>query len=190
MSKYKDIIIACDMDDTIEYLVPAWIKWLNNKYGTNTTYLDIKSWNIKLAFPTLTSEQIFAPLRTKEFWKTVEPMKDAQEYIPKLIEEGFQFYIVTSAPPDTIKYKAQQCLFKHFPYLKWENVIVARKKQLIHCNILIDDAMHNIVGPYRGFLKATIHNLNFNPAEYPTVTKVYCWKHIYEEIHKLYDNEN
>ena len=124
------------MDDTIEYLVPAWIKWLNAKYGTNTTYLDIKSWN------------------------TVEPMKDAQEYIPKLIEEGFQFYIVTSAPPDTIKHKAQQCLFKHFPYLKWENVIVARKKQLIHCNILIDDAMHNIVGPYKGFLKATIHNLD------------------------------
>ena len=54
MSKYKDIVIACDMDDTIEYLVPAWIKWLNAKHGTTVRYLDIKNWNMQLAFPTLT----------------------------------------------------------------------------------------------------------------------------------------
>jgi 5'(3')-deoxyribonucleotidase len=187
MSKYKDIVIACDMDDTIEYLVPAWIKWLNAKHGTTVRYLDIKNWNMQLAFPTLTWDQIFEPLKLEEFWDTVEPMKDAQYYIPKLIEEGFQFIIVTSSAPETIKFKAQRCLFKHFPYIEWKNVIIARKKQLIHCNILIDDAMHNIVGPYKGFLKATIHNLDFKPEDYPTVTKVYCWKHIYEEIHKLYD---
>ena len=85
MGKYKDIIIACDMDDTIEYLVPAWIKWLNAKHGTTVRYLDIKNWNMQLAFPTLTWDQIFEPLKLEEFWDTVAPMKDAQYYIPKLI---------------------------------------------------------------------------------------------------------
>ena len=57
MSKYKDIVIACDMDDTIEYLVPAWIKWLNAKHGTTVKYLDIKNWNMQLAFPPLESKE-------------------------------------------------------------------------------------------------------------------------------------
>lgn len=184
MSKYKDIIIACDMDDTIEYLVPAWIKWLNNKYGTKVIYDDIVDWDITKAFPTLQKEQVFAPLRLEAFWETVEPMKDAQYYIPKLIEEGFQFYIVTSAPPDTIIHKFNKCLKVHFPYLDWKHVIIAKNKQLIRCDVLIDDGEHNIVGPYIGLLKDTPHNRDF---EASNVYHVKDWKEIYTKIHNIFD---
>lgn len=187
MSKYKDIVIACDMDDTIEYLVPAWIKWLNAKHGTSIQYTDVKDWDIKKSFPTLAWEEIFEPLHKEDFWKTVKPMKDAQYYIPKLIEEGFQFYIVTSSHPDTVAHKFNKCLFKHFPFIRWDHVIVAKNKQLIRCNILIDDGEHNIIGPYIGLLKDTIHNKNFNVDDYENITRVHCWKHIYEVIHKFYD---
>lgn len=37
----QDFVICCDMDDTIEYLLPAWIRWLNTKYGYNTKYSDV-----------------------------------------------------------------------------------------------------------------------------------------------------
>lgn len=184
---YSKIVIACDMDDTIEYLVPAWLEYLNKQYGTHVRYTDVKNWNMQICFPDLSWDQIFEPLGLKSFWKTVKPMKDAQEYIPRLIEEGFQFYIVTSSHPNTVAHKFYQCLFKHFPYIKWDHVVIAKNKQLIRCDVLIDDAEHNIVGPYRGFLKTTVHNQNFPTDMYPDITRVHCWKHIYEEIHKLYD---
>ena len=187
MSKYKDIVIACDMDDTIEYLVPAWIKWLNMQYNLNVKYIDVTDWDISKVFPTLTSHQIFEPLDNPEFWDTVKPMKDAQYYIPKLIEEGFQFYIVTSSHPRNYKYKYEKCLRKYFPYLSWKNIIVTKNKQLINCDILIDDGEHNIIGPYIGLLKDTTHNKNFNVDAYENITRVHCWKHIYEVIHKFYD---
>lgn len=187
--QHHDIVIACDMDDTIEYLVLAWIQWLNRKHGTNVTYMDVQDWDMKLAFPELTWQEIFEPLALKEFWQDVKPMKDAQYYIQKLIEEGFQFYIVTSSHPNTIAHKVNECLFKHFPYLKWENTIIAKNKQLIRCNVLIDDGEHNIVGPYIGLLKDTMHNRKFNEHAYDNIYRVHCWKHIYETIHKLFDKE-
>ena len=183
----KKLRICIDMDDTIEYLLPAWLRWLNNQYNFNITPEMVNSWDITKYFPHLTMDQICEPLHIPEFWDTVRPMSDAIEYIDKLIKDGHKVYICTSTDYRIAPEKFNRCLFKHFPYIEWKNVIIARKKQLIHCNILIDDAMHNIVGPYKGFLKATIHNLDFKPEDYPTVTKVYCWKHIYEEIHKLYD---
>lgn len=187
MSKYKDIIIACDMDDTIERLKDAWITYLNNRYGYSVKYQDIVDWNITLAFPGLTDAQVFEPLDCEEFWKTVEPMKDAQKYIPKLIEEGFQIYIVTSASPRSVAPKLEHVLYKYFPYIDSHNVIIARKKQMIRCDILIDDAEHNVVGPYIGLLKDTPHNQKFNTLEHQNTFRVHCWKHIYETIHKLVD---
>ena len=38
-----------------------WIKVLNNTHGTNVKYVDIKDWDMKLAFLT-TEDEIFKPL--------------------------------------------------------------------------------------------------------------------------------
>lgn len=142
----QDFVIACDMDDTIEYLLPAWVKWLNKKYGYNVKYSDVVDWRMSLAFPGLTNEQVFEPLHLDEFWKTVEPMWDAVYYIEKLINEGFPFYIVTSSHPDSILPKFNHVLYKYFPFIDKHNIIIAHEKQMIRCDVLIDDGTHNVVG--------------------------------------------
>lgn len=58
----KHLTILVDMDDTIESLASAWVDYLNARHGTTTKLTDITGWDISKAFPTLTNEQVYAPL--------------------------------------------------------------------------------------------------------------------------------
>lgn len=189
--KASDFVIACDMDDTIEYLVMALVEWLNNKYGTKVEYKDVNEWRVSNFFPTLTTDQVWEPLHHREFWKTVKPMKDAQVYIEKLIKEGFPFFIVTSSTPESVPLKLQEVLYKYFPFIDKNNVIICHKKQQIRCDVLIDDGVHNIIGPYKGLLKTAPHNRKWIIPENLTnqVFRVHCWKHIYEMVHFLFNQK-
>lgn len=78
-------ILLIDVDDTIEDLLSAWLKSLNDKYGTNVCNDEITDWDVAKFFPTLTREQVFEPLHCDEFWETVKPKPDAVEYVKKII---------------------------------------------------------------------------------------------------------
>lgn len=54
----KKLTILFDADDTVENLSDCWIAMLNERYGTSVTPEDVHSWDISLAFPTLTKEQV------------------------------------------------------------------------------------------------------------------------------------
>ena len=73
MREKKDFVICCDMDDTIEYLIQAWLRWLNNRYELSVQYEDVKHWEMKRAYPTLTEKQIFEPLALPDFWRRSPP---------------------------------------------------------------------------------------------------------------------
>lgn len=186
----QKVIIGCDLDDTIEKLLPAWLSYLYNKHNILVNVSDVKQWDITKYFPTLTANQVFEPLHDEDFWKTVEPMKDAQFYIKKLIDEGYDFYIVTSCPIACSDYKIRHVVMKHFPFINKHNVIVCHNKQLINCDILIDDGVHNIYGNYIGLLKTTAHNQDHKVVQGSKVQRVYCWKHIYETIHNIFPTTN
>ena len=34
----QDFIIMSDFDDTMNQLIPAWIKWINEEYGYNVIH--------------------------------------------------------------------------------------------------------------------------------------------------------
>ena len=55
----KKLTILFDADDTVENLSDCWIAMLNERYGTSVTPEDVHGWDISLAFPTLTKEQVF-----------------------------------------------------------------------------------------------------------------------------------
>ena len=190
MREKKDFVICCDMDDTIEYLIQAWLRWLNNRYELSVQYEDVKHWEMKRAYPTLTEQQIFEPLALPDFWRTVEPMPQAVEYIKKIIDDGFTFYICTASHYKALEVKMDEVLFKHFPYLTWNNVIVMQNKQMIKCDILIDDGAHNIVGEYIGLLKDAPYNKDFNEMYHMKVLRVHTWREIYDRIHEIYKLAN
>ena len=161
---YKKLTILVDMDDTIENLLVHWIDWLNEAYGTSVDAEEIRSWNIQEAFPSLTTEQVYEPLLQDEFWLRVTPKPDAQDYLQTLADDGHEIYITTSSNYKTIPVKMEQVLFKYFPWLNWDHVIIASRKQMIRGDVMVDDGPHNLEdGRYYKILMDAPHNRDYVP---------------------------
>lgn len=180
-------IIGIDMDDTIENLLIYWVEMLNETYGTNVNWKDIKGWIVSDYFPTLTNDQVIGMLSNEELWRRVQPKSDAQRYVKQLIDEGYPVYICTSSHFGTVEMKMKEVLFKYFPYLKWSQVIVCAKKQICNFDILIDDYYKNLIdGPYKGILITTPANKDEDLSKYPYIIRKDNWEEIYKYIKEEY----
>ena len=158
-TKPQDVVILIDIDDVLTYFVPAWVKWLDDKYGLDVKYEDITEWEVAKFFPTLTPKQIFAPLGTREFCESVQVRPDAVEYVKKLYDMGYQIYLCTATNYHNIKDKYEIIIKQHFPYIDWQHVIVTSKKQMIRGDYLIDDCIDNLIGgEYIPICMAAPHN--------------------------------
>ena len=122
------MIILVDMDDTIEHLLKAWVKGVNVKYGYSVSYDEILSWDVAAAFPGLTHDQVYEIPIQPGFWKTVEPIKEAPEVLSRLVSSGHEVFIVTATPYETVYEKMSEVLFKYFPFITWDQVIITCRK--------------------------------------------------------------
>lgn len=155
--------ILVDMDDVLEELLSAWVSWLNQRWGTNVRPDDISEWDIAAFFPTIPHHDVFAPLHDDDFWKTVRPKKGAREALETLIEEGHKIYIVTNSSYKALASKMENVLFRYFPFLTWDDVIVTANKQLVNGDVLVDDAVHNLIGgQYARILMDAPYNRSFD----------------------------
>lgn len=180
--RVEKLTILVDMDDTMVDLMSVWIARLNKQYGLSIKNSDICVWDLMQIFTALTKEQIYAPLHDPELWDELQPIEGSVKYIKKLIDDGHNVYVVTSAHYKTFQPKIEKVILKYFPYISWRNVIVTSKKQMIKGDILIDDAVHNhIGGDYQKFLMNAPHNQSYD-AEENRMIRVSSWKEIYELI--------
>lgn len=155
--------ILVDMDDVLEQLVAGWTAYINERYGTDVTAADVHDWNMSRAFPGLTHEQVYSAVEDDALWDYVKPMPGAAEALQKLIADGHDIRIVTASGYQTLKAKMEKVLFRYFPFLSWDQVIVTGSKHLIRGDILIDDGPHNLQGvEYRKILFTANHNLSFD----------------------------
>ena len=183
--KPEEFVICSDFDDVMNELVPTWISWLNSKHETKVRYEDVVEWDLEKVFPNLSIDEICEPLHLADFWESVPPKAEAAYYINKLIDEGFPFYVVTSSFYRVVESKFDSCLFRHFPFLTKRNVIITYNKQMIKCNMMIDDAVFNLEGgDYIKVLMNTPHNQNSSMIE---DFRVSSWEEIYSIVHQLMD---
>ena len=170
--------ILVDMDDTIEQLLKAWIGRVNEKYGRSVTMDDVTDWNVAAPYPGLTRQQVYDVTYEKGFWKTVEPMPGAAEALQHFLAEGHEVYIVTATPYEHMQEKMADLLFRYFPFLTMDQVIVTTHKQMIRGDVLIDDGIHNLEGgEYRKILFTAPHNRAYD-AEANGMTRVHSWEEI------------
>lgn len=183
----KQLTILVDMDDCIEDLSVAWVDYLNTMYGTTVAHSELKEWDMTKAFPELTAQQVYGVLEDPALWANVSPLPGAVKYVRKLIEDGNQVFICTASQPNTIATKLSLVLFRYFPYLRPEDVIVANRKQMIKGDILIDDGFHNFGGQPMGFLFTANHNKSITDEELSKVNavRVNNWKEAYDLIHNF-----
>ena len=181
----RSLTILVDMDDTIEQLVEAWIRCTNERYGYHSTVEDVKSWNMTEAFPGLTKRQVYDIPDEPGFWGKVKPMPGAVEGVRKLIEDGHQVYIVTATQYESLAEKMSDLLFKYFPYIEWDHVIITKRKQMIRGDVLIDDGPHNLEGgEYEKILVDAPHNRSYD-AEANGMICVHNWDEILKAVDEI-----
>lgn len=162
----KPLTILFDADDVAENLLNCWIKLINERYGTSVAFEDVRDWDMTLAFPTLTKQQIFGVLQDEALWQNLEPMPGSQRVLQKWFDQGHQLYMVTASDYRTCKVKVERIL-EMFPFLDWEHIIFASNKQMIRGDILIDDGIHNLLeGKYFKILFDRPHNRGLDIEKY------------------------
>ena len=177
--------ILVDMDDTIEQLLKAWVRAVNEKYQQSARYEDIRSWDVSAAFPDLTWEEVYGIISMPGFWKTVEPIPGAAEALQRLMRDGHDVYIVTATTYRSVPEKMDDLLFRYVPVLSWDQVIITRNKQMIRGDVLIDDGIHNLEGgDYVKILMTAPHNRDYD-AKANGMIRVENWDEIEAEIRKL-----
>lgn len=174
--------ILIDMDDTIEYLLVEWLDMLNEQFGTHVTEDDIHEYDLTVAFPCLSPDDVYAPLFTKELWERVKPVPGARYAIERLQNDGHDVYIVTSSNFQTIYTKISSIIYRYFPTIDSQHIILASKKQMIRGDVLIDDAPHNLIGgDYLKIMPTAAHNRDFNAAG-NRIIRADSWNEIYNII--------
>ena len=121
------------------------------------------------------------------FCNAVKPLPGAVEYLKRLQDDGHDIYIVTTSNYLSLKGKMENLLFKYFPFIKWDHVIITSNKQMIRGDVLIDDGVHNLEGgDYFKILMTAPHNRNYDAAANKMI-RVDSWENIYRVISVLED---
>lgn len=185
----QKLTILVDMDDVLENLCETWVAHLNVLFQTDVKFEDVKEWDMTKAFPMLTREEIFWPLRTELLWKKVKPLPDAQKYLKRLFDDGHKVLIVTASHPETVAVKLNEVLFKYFPFVKMEDVIVATQKWLIRGDVMVDDGPHNLKNFFGdAILFSQPHNRSFDTDMYG-IKRAENWEEVYKMIQEIAQEE-
>ncbi len=177
--------ILVDMDDTIEQLLKAWVRRANEKYGRHVTLDDITDWNVAAPYAGIPREEIYGVTYEPGFWRSVEPMPGAAEALKHFMDEGHDVYIVTATEIEHVEEKMKGLLFRYFPFLSWDHVIITSKKQLIRGDVLIDDGIHNLEGgAYKKIMFTAPHNRHYD-AEGHGMNRVSTWEEAVDLIDRM-----
>ena len=155
--------ILVDLDDTLEQLLAALVKRANEKFHRNAMVDDVTDWSIVCAFPGVSKREILDFMREPDFWDDVKPVPGAAEALKHFIEEGHSVYVVTATECEYVKAKMEGVLFRYFPFLSWDQVIITSRKQMIRGDVLIDDGIHNLEGGnYKKILFTAPYNRDYD----------------------------
>ncbi len=177
--------ILVDMDDTIERLLEALVSRANERFGRNASVDDVTDWSIVCAFPGIAKRQILDFMREPDFWDTVKPMPGAVEGLKHFMDEGHQVYIVTATESEHVAGKMEKVLFRYFPFLSWDQVIITCRKQMIRGDVLIDDGIHNLEGgEYKKILFTAPYNKAYD-AEANGMIRVHSWEEVVEAVDSM-----
>ena len=95
-----------------------------------------------------------------------------------------QIFSVTDVPGH-VDEKMREVLFRYFPFLSWDQVIITSRKQMIRGDVLIDDGIHNLEGgEYKKILFTAPYNRHYD-AEANGMARVDSWDQIIRIIDSM-----
>ena len=159
--RYKPVV-AIDLDDTLSFFLEKFCAVYNEKSGDSLTVAKITDWELTSFVLPEWKERLFSSeiIYSEGFFLDIEAKPDAVEILYKLCQE-FDTYIVSSCSHRTMHDKAKW-IMKTFPFFEIKNFISCHRKQLIRCDVMIDDGFHNLIGgDYGKILIDSPHNQKY-----------------------------
>lgn len=176
--------ILVDADGVLENLTYELPALLNEKYGFDVKFEDIRGWGFADSFLELTQEQIASAELEELLYDRIRPILGAPEYLKRLMDDGHNVYVLTNTPYEAVSLKMKKVMERFFPFLPWSNYIITSNKQMIRGDFLIDDGIHNLVGgDYKKLLFDAPCNWDYD-AEANGMIRVFSWEDIYRIITK------
>ena len=175
--------ILIDLDSTITNFGEVLLAELNKENGTSYAYHEIDSW---LWF----YENFFdpwEPLRYAQFWDKVKPYPNAIKVIENLVNEGNKVHIVTASffIPSLAK-KINTTLSWFNPgIINDSNIIIAKHKDIIEGDVLIDDGLHNCQ-VYPGMVLLYDQPWNQSP---DWTLRAHNWNEVWDILHSSVFNK-
>ena len=157
----KKKTIAIDMDGVLADIDAQLIDHYNKVYGTTLSKESIKGLTSEDAFNG--RDLLYEVLNTENFFRTLPVMPDAVESLLEL-QENFEIFIVSAATEFPISLAEKMAwLAEHFPFIKWDNIILCGSKRIINTDFMIDDHCKNLdycMG--KPIMFTAFHNVNQN----------------------------
>lgn len=185
--------IMIDMDDVI--CDGGFLSLVNQFLDTNYKIDDVKTYYIQDLIPKERYQEWSEFFNTKNVYDYCEFLPNAYEVMEKLSKE-YELYIVTAYIfRDNEEYSANnlknkfEYLYENIPFIKPENYIFTSNKEIINCEIKIDDKLSNLEGNAETkMLFTAYHNKNITDEELKQngAIRVNGWKN----IEKIFLNEN
>ncbi len=177
--------IMVDMDDVI--CDGGFLSLVNQFLGTNYQKGDIKTYYIQDLIPKEKYPEWTEFFNTKNVYDFCEMPPDTYEVLEKLSKK-YEIYIATAYIfRDNEEYSANnlknkfEYLYEHLPFISPDNYIFTTNKEIIDCDIKIDDKLSNLAGKAETKLLFTAyHNKEITQEELEKqgVIRVNSWKEI------------
>lgn len=177
--------IMIDMDDVI--CDGGFLSLINQFLKANYTLEDVKGYYMQDLIPKEQHKKWSKFFNTKNVYDYVEFLPDAYEVMEKLSKK-YELYIATAYIfRDNEEYSANnlknkfEWLFKNLPFIPPNNYIFTTNKEIINCDIKIDDKLSNLSGNAQiKMLFTAYHNKELTSEELKEngVIRVNGWKDI------------
>ncbi len=175
--------IGIDIDDCIVNTTQAVLTQHYENTGEKLSLEDIKSYCIEDYVSPEYREDFHKIFLNKNVWKRVELLPDCVDVVGELHNAGYEIWIITSTSPENVLKKCN-FLDRTFPFLDIrKHLIITPCKQMIDVDILIDDAVHNVVNAgYSSILFDYPWNRDMNEKSNPNIYRVSGWNEVLKTV--------
>lgn len=190
------MLISVDIDNCLNNLTECVLEVYNADSGDNLSLSDITAYHIENFVKPDYKDKFYQYFLDRNVWKKIKVQPHCREVLAKLFNEGHRIIFVTTTEPENLP-KKKNWLMRNFPFLDIrKSLFSCPVKQLVKCNILIDDCIANATGErdYYSILLTYPWNKNKGLDGAPMLTEAKDWNEIYTKVKVieslLKENEN
>ncbi|MEO6637783.1 MAG: 5'(3')-deoxyribonucleotidase [Ginsengibacter sp.] len=131
--------IAIDMDGVLADVYSQFIRMHADEFGEQLVLEDLEGKAEDEAFPGLRKH-----VNSPGFFRSAPLIAGCQEQV-RILNEKYKIFIVSAAMefPGSLTEK-QSWLNEHFPFITWQQMVFCGSKDIINCDIMIDDHFKNL----------------------------------------------